>query len=797
MKKLIVLLLIFVIAFSHVACDEAEETTDGVAKIELWATDSTVKILQDKDYDATYRKALGYHVKGSKGEYESAQIIISALSDVKSYQLKVSDLTNENGDKLLKANFEVLNQKYINVTYSKDIGIGNYPDALLPIDVAKAYGENKITAGDNQGIWITTFIPFDQIEGVYSGSFLLSVQGKEYNVPVSVEVWDFQISKVTHSITDFQNQSYYIIFGELDNSQRMMDLYSEAHVNFRLSPISLMAYGLQQYNTSQRGETGYYQDYIDKIRRFTDLENPDLTATLSTIVLPVTREGNGINRTTFFRHIEELTKASVEDNYNYLALAKVRSGFIDEPHQNKTYDLANSIIRDFNSARVEIAERILNDNSIESPIKDEIVESIKNINSYVTTYKDEELLVDVTNYCVPDSYVLTAEQRDLYADGDHWWYTCGSNPIGYHLDTYLLRSRLASWMQFNYGFTGDLYWQTTLYSKKIWDSNARANLDVAIDPYQEAARSADDNGDGYLFYPGATYGIDGPIASIRAHSIRDSKEEYEFLYYLDKLYTNAGYSSAYITEKLFNRLYSDVNVNTDINVFAQVRESLAQLIMFAEKGVFITQINQQGADMLAQIESTGTFNIIGVNEQAITATKSYTATTSLNNHENYMSIMLSDNTSLKIYLGKKLNVIEAFENNISKLSVESGNASLVQSDEESYAKIEFTAIANKYIFKYSVNSSQVNKNLERISLNMYNPESSKVFLKVYFEGSLGMTFVKDFKLTQGWNDLSVLQIFDAKWQLVGNISNIRMELITTDQLKIQYVYIDNIGTEVK
>ena len=36
---------------------------------------------------------------------------------------------------------------------------GMYPDALLPIEKAVEYGENTISAGNNQGVYITFNVP--------------------------------------------------------------------------------------------------------------------------------------------------------------------------------------------------------------------------------------------------------------------------------------------------------------------------------------------------------------------------------------------------------------------------------------------------------------------------------------------------------------------------------------------------------------------------------------------------------------------------------------------------------------
>jgi hypothetical protein len=80
------------------------------------------------------------------------------------------------------------------------------------------------------------------------------------------------------------------------------------------------------------------------------------------------------------------------------------------------------------------------------------------------------------------------------------------------------------WMQQAYDLEGYWYWCSNYYTQED---------KYLIDPYSLAGRfyfgGGTYNGDGFLFYPGAKYGVEGPLASIRLEALRDGQEDYNLL----------------------------------------------------------------------------------------------------------------------------------------------------------------------------------------------------------------------------------------------------------------------------
>ena len=164
------------------------------------------------------------------------------------------------------------------------------------------------------------------------------------------------------------------------------------------------------------------------------------------------------------------------------------------------------------------------------------------------------------NKGTPDEAVLfddfnSVARQELYENSgvEYWWYGCigPNNPFPtYQLDDYLITSRIVSWMQKDYGASGNLFWDTCFWVEY------RDGTYTRKDPYTASPEHfPGDNGDGFLFYPGTKYGI-GPVASIRLHSIRDGLEEYEILNELEENYAAKGYDADGILQTLYKKLYS-------------------------------------------------------------------------------------------------------------------------------------------------------------------------------------------------------------------------------------------------
>ena len=550
-----------------------------MSQIELWSKQTTVKVLADKQYGKEYRRPAQLHFEMAKNEYESAQIIITPKSEVHTFSLQTAHLRSEDCMHYIwKNQFTVYFQKYIPVTVSSPKaeqygnGPGLYPDALLPFEKAREYGENKISAGQNQAVFVSLKVPADQHAGDYSGVFDLIVDGEKYSVPVKVTVWDFQVSPVVHCQSDFVIGSNGLMHGENDYFPSMYRKYVEKLIEFRLAPHRVMQFMNRPYNEGA--------DFVREVRYYTAPGKPDL----STIMLPVYPHPlTGIDEPDYKKHVLALAEACIEDNVNYFAKAAVYCGFIDEPHLNGTWDETNRVCRRYEELKNETADEF-EATAPQTEFAAQVVASMREVPNFVTIHFDERIK-EVRNWCPGIMRMATEEERQKYkeqaSNGRNWWYQCGTKPDtpSYGIDHNLIDARLMMWMTYDYGLKGTLYWETVQYYRWYFCLETHTNHEVSIDCYEEPIRCSKDNGDGYLFYPGKPYGIYGPVESIRLHAIRDGFEEYEYLYLLDELCRKTGRDFKEETAPLLERLYEGVTVKADADVFDEVRREIAEKIV--------------------------------------------------------------------------------------------------------------------------------------------------------------------------------------------------------------------------
>lgn len=196
---------------------------DQVEVYEIAVADSTYKIMRD-DYSSTRMsenitegnvKSLyvdsvqdldkSLNVNVFKNETEAGQIQIVSKTDVAEYGIIVPDFVCGNNI-LKKENISVYHMLYTYVARNSaggisPTGIGEYPDAILPMDVALENGAATLKAGKNQGVWLSFSIPADQPSGVYTGIIRVVVGESVYEVPVSVNVYDYTVVEETRMIT--------------------------------------------------------------------------------------------------------------------------------------------------------------------------------------------------------------------------------------------------------------------------------------------------------------------------------------------------------------------------------------------------------------------------------------------------------------------------------------------------------------------------------------------------------------------------------------------------------------------
>lgn len=727
-------------AFSAGACNEEK---GGNNNISVWTADSTVRINRDKDYGR--ESDLSFRIAMTRNEYESAQVILTPEKEVSSYSVTLSDLTSAEGKTLSKENFSVYNQKYLNVTNQSDgfsTGFGWYPDALLPMETAEKYGENTIAAGENQGLWITCYCPKDQAAGTYNGTFTVHCDGQDFEVKASVTVYDYTLTD------DITAKSAFAI-----NRAFMNASGDDSLEHYKAAYDMLLEYRLAGINLPTLVENTDY--YLEAVREYYD-KTPSYSVPY-TIVYNSAANDQDMDYDKFKATLTALAEISLQDEKNYLDKAYLYLGsLIDEPTMGGTVDRAVRIAHQVEIAKEELASEMERDSSYSGALGAEIIDAVRNFPHIVTNRYTDELYNDGegVKYWVPlfDDFNSVARQ-ELYENSgvEYWWYGCigPNNPFPtYQLDDYLITSRIVSWMQKDYGASGNLFWDTCFWVEY------RDGTYTRKDPYTASPEHfPGDNGDGFLFYPGTKYGI-GPVASIRLHSIRDGLEEYEILNELEENYAAKGYDADGILQTLYKKLYSNAQVNgevmEDTSIFSETREELMTLGQMNQTfGAYIGEVAENSTEVRFTVaaEKDVKVKLNGQTAEPVAENGGlyeYECVVRLDQDENAFQMELERDGKSMVYthsLGGKsvlFNAVET-EEDAKLFTAEGGTVSLVSASvmgsEGNALRVDLPAATEKTSEMRFTTSFDALKTASSLAVEIYNPSDINVPLVIYVDTS--------------------------------------------------------------
>lgn len=796
-KRAAVLVMCLVMLLQLVACGEISGTdkpagSGNVADYgTVWSAPSTVKIDQnDTAYANKGEAELTFNTV--KNEYESCQLLISAIQDVNAYYLEKSDL--QCGDNVLsKENITVYNEKYVQVAEAA-YGSYTHPDALIPIDAAMTYGELKIAADQNAALWVTVYVPAETPAGVYEGTFKLTVENGTMDIPVQVTVNDYTLPETTSGQTLFSWRYDRVAPGELDGSIEMMETYYEFFLDYR---VSLQSLPLESQTSEEVIDT--LVKYYDRLTTYTIQPEPGEVP------------GGG----TIAEKSKEMIYAiasisSPEKDYFEKAMLYV----VDEPDlsdaDKRAYTLA--MIGNVNAMLQECVDTIAADTT-------GIFNSFKEIENWQNSIMDipniipltadsaswliqnadtEEAIpvVDALNTVCPTFDVFSDQLADKLVTlcqekgiENVWWYGCTGPraPYGnYHIgDPNLLAARTYSWVQAKYGIEGNLYWDAAAYT----DENP-LYPDQYINVYEQPFRRTDSEwpaGDGFLAYPGAAYGIYGPLPSMRLMALRDGMEELEMLLALKAQYEEleAQYDSEFSAESSIasivesvsyngSALYADGESGLD---FTQVRNDLISSVVENATGFVLQTVTVKGSEATVTYYAAedSTVYIDDQVQEPVSGDTSYEYTLDLEENTNLeMVIEASDGTTRKIsrFISYPTKILQDFEDAsvLESITVTEGGSAELSAEYATEGSAAHIRVVGKitgndlvdaaYVPSFTISTAALNEIADLtevgiMDMDLYNAaeDTCRVTIKIYS----GTSYISagEFALDSGKNTVSI------------------------------------------
>lgn len=187
-----------------------------------------------------------------------------------------------------------------------------------------------------------------------------------------------------------------------------------------------------------------------------------------------------------------------------------------------------------------------------------------------------------------DGRVATEKMAELRSAGDTVWFTTDGQMC---LDTpYCAVERLLPHYCFKYGVDAYEFWGVNWLTYDPYQFGWHSYIHQSGQP-GETFYIRYPNGDGYLMYPGAAIGHDGPVSSVRLEQAREGVEDYAYLRLLSEridraartgLDTEAAQAALEAAQELVTipnagGRYS-TKMLTDTNAVFEVKEALARAI---------------------------------------------------------------------------------------------------------------------------------------------------------------------------------------------------------------------------
>lgn len=520
---IIKLITLFSLILLVITAAQGADTMPDPSQIKLWAVDPLIKILPDTPIVAGGQLT----VNAVRNEYESAQLIVTPAGDVKDLSVSISPVTGPEGVRpRVSANF-------VGFVPVKKGTFDTPPEHLAfppPADAPDILLEAKsvsVTAGKNQPIWLTVYVPKATVPGNYTTYIHVTADNKQSIVPLTITV---------HPVT-------------LPDDRTLM-------VTNWFSPDAIAkCHGVQMWSEGCWKLLEAWAHSMAEHR-----QNTVITPLFS--LIDFSQDSNGklqFDFTRFDRWIDLFTRAGVIGCIEGGHLAW-RDGGWDAPEFNfglPAVKLPDGTIKPAAAAKPKSEEARAFHSQFLPALRDHLKERGW-LDNYIQHLTDEPIPVNAESYkqlaslvreLAPDFKIIDACMckeivgnidiwvplsnhfdedmkffRERQSKGDQvWFYTC-LLPKGKYMNRFidypLIDTRLLHWVNFKYNVTGYLHW-----GLNYWQGDPITDLEP-----DWGASGHLPPGDSHITYPGKY----GPLSSIRFEAMRDGLEDYELLKLLEK-----------------------------------------------------------------------------------------------------------------------------------------------------------------------------------------------------------------------------------------------------------------------
>ncbi len=511
----------------------------------VWPVNPIVKVFPD---DLPPNDIPAAHISAARNEKEPLQLVLRSPDAVPEVTVEVDSPSNGEGGLLNDISIGVVGyvpvdhpSGYYNSTlpsYCRRYPTGNgdsdgwaglWPDYLVPTSTF------ALSANVSQPVWITVSVPADAAPGDYQGAvrFMNGAQVLK-EVPFTVHVWNFTLPDKPHAGAVFDlwgitGDSQWVGPGQLaDQVRGEVEEMMSAH---RLCPDMIRPEPEFHYDSSTGQVTVDFTAYDQAAERY-----------FNELKLPYTYAPS-----CFFGFIwdmppgEKWGEAPYPGDYPYDSADHSQL----RPEYKAAYQACLRVYWNHMKEKGwadKVVLYISDEPYFQDPkmikqmkaLCDMVHEVDPNIPTYASTwnYVPEWLgYVDIWGVGIHGS--TTPEQMQTIRDaGGRLRYTVDGH---FCIDTPTCGTeRLLPYFCFKYDVEAYEFWGFAWLTYNPYRFGWHSYIQQSTTP-GESEWIRYPNGDGFLIYPGALIGLDGPVTTIRAEQAREGMEDYEYLYLLQQL----------------------------------------------------------------------------------------------------------------------------------------------------------------------------------------------------------------------------------------------------------------------
>ncbi len=474
-----------------------------------------------------------------------------------------------------------------------------YPDILVPLELESPF---EIAAGNNQAIWGDIYIPKDTPAGAYSGSIAIVEDGAQiWEIPIRLQVRDF-------TLPDFPNARTMVYFSVENINERYLgpehiypDPETEAYDQAQLIAD-------RHFQLAHRHKISLIDSYIPP-EQMEAVWLTRLSGELFTTAHGYAGVGEGIGNNVY--------AIGTYGSWPWMGLGQPAmwsnsdtwvNWFDAHPLETPT-DYFLYLIDESDDFNQQEQWASWLDNNLGPGVR---LMSLATIAAPSAAAHVPSLDIPASSMLVGDPEAWAPAVREYLDDpGKRFYYYNGGRPGSgtYAIEDDGVGLRASAWAQFKMSIDRWFYWESTYYNNfQCYGNTEEAYTNVFQRAQTFGCYEEDDpelgqtgwnytNGDGVLFYPGVdalfpeeSYGVMGPLASLRLKLIRRGLQDADYLALaaaIDPVRT-AEIVGAMIPQVLWEYgvddpddptwVYTDISWPTDPDLWEAARAELADII---------------------------------------------------------------------------------------------------------------------------------------------------------------------------------------------------------------------------